>query len=224
MHTFGHPVDLDAVTKVCANFHIALIEDAAEALGSYYKGKHVGHWGRLTALSFNGNKIVTTGGGGALLTADPDLAKAAKHLSTTAKLPHPWAFFHDQSGFNYRLPNINAALGCAQLEQLPKFLEAKRNLAERYAKDFEHMNGVHFFKEPVFAKSNYWLNALRVDGDQCEKRDAIIALAHENGIRLRPAWTLLNKLPMFSDFPKMDLSTAERIEATLINLPSSASL
>ena len=163
MHTFGHPADLDALIQVCEQFSIAMIEDAAESLGSYYKGRHTGNWGRLSALSFNGNKVITTGGGGAILTNDELLARKAKHLTTTAKVPHQWEYIHDQIAYNYRLPNINAAMGCAQLEQLPDFLKKKRALAERYRQAFKDIEGVSFFTEPEFARSNYWLNVLLLD-------------------------------------------------------------
>jgi len=224
LHVFGHPADLDALSECCQRFHLELIEDAAEALGSFYKKKHVGNWGKFSVLSFNGNKIVTTSGGGAILTHDEKLATLAKHLTTTAKLPHAWAFNHDLLGYNYRLPNLNAALGCAQMEQLPQFLERKRALAERYEKAFVDTPGLRFFKEPKFAKSNYWLNALVLDTDYRDQRNEILASAHQNGILLRPVWTLLNKLPMFQNCPSMELPVAQDLEQSLINLPSSASL
>lgn len=224
MHTFGHPVDLDPLVEVCQRFKLELIEDAAEALGSFYKGSHVGNWGRVSALSFNGNKTITTGGGGAILTNDDELGKLAKHLTTTAKLPHKWAFIHDQIGYNYRLPNINAALGCAQIEQLPSFLEKKRALAARYREIFEGIEGVSFFTEPEFARSNYWLNVLLLDEEQAGERDALLEITHNHGIMTRPAWTLMHKLPMFQKCPRMDLSIAENLERRLINIPSSASL
>jgi perosamine synthetase len=150
MHTFGHPVDLDFLAEVCQRFHLELVEDAAESLGSFYKGRHTGNWGKLASLSFNGNKTITTGGGGAILTNDEELGKLAKHITTTAKVPHKWKFYHDQTGYNYRLPNINAALGCAQLEQLPEFLARKRALAERYLESFAVLSGMHIFREPDF--------------------------------------------------------------------------
>ncbi len=172
MHAFGHPVDLDPLIEVCIKYQLELIEDAAESLGSYYKGRHTGNWGKISALSFNGNKVVTTGGGGAILTNDINIAKQAKHITTTAKLPHKWNFNHDQVGYNYRLPNINAALGCAQLEQLPTFLEKKRSLAEQYQRAFNLIKGITFFTEPEFAKSNYWLNVLLLDRENSHYRDS----------------------------------------------------
>lgn len=224
MHTFGHPVDLDPLMDVCQTYGLEVVEDAAEALGTLYKGKHVGHWGKLAALSFNGNKIVTTGGGGAILTNDSNLAKTAKHLTTTAKIPHPWRYDHDQIGYNYRLPNINAALGCAQMENLPHFLKQKRMLSDRYKKGFEQVTGVRFFEEPPFARSNYWLNAILLDPIYKDKRDDILDVLTNNGIMVRPAWTLMHHLPMYRDCPRMVLSTAEDIQKRLINLPSSAFL
>ncbi|WP_028306332.1 LegC family aminotransferase [Desulfitibacter alkalitolerans] len=224
MHTFGHPVDLDQLLAVCQKYNLELIEDAAESLGSYYKKKHTGSYGRLSALSFNGNKIITTGGGGAILTNDSSLAKLAKHLTTTAKLTHPWAFVHDQVGYNYRLPNINAALGCAQLEQIENFIKNKRALAEKYQRAFAKIDGITFFEEPGYAQSNYWLNVLLLDKDYSELRDTLIASTHEQGILTRPSWTLMNKLPMFQSCPHMDLSAAESLEQRIINIPSSAVL
>lgn len=224
MHTFGHPVDLDPLIEECEKYRIELIEDAAESLGSYYKGRHTGNLGKLAALSFNGNKTITTGGGGAILTNDESLAKLAKHLTTTAKIPHRWNYKHDQVGYNYRMPNLNAALGCAQLEQLDGFLERKRALAESYKKAFEGIAGIAFFTEPDFAKSNYWLNVLLLDESNLGMRDQLLESLNDKGIMSRPVWTLMNKLEMYKDCPQMDLSVAEKIEKQLINIPSSASL
>ena len=224
MHTFGHPVDLELLMGVCERFALPLVEDAAESLGSTYKGRHTGTWGRIAALSFNGNKILTTGGGGAILTSDPELAKRAKHLSTTAKLPHRWAFVHDEVGYNYRMPNLNAALGCAQLEQLDRFVAWKRLLATRYARAFAGILGVSFLEEPPLAQSNYWLNALLLDAPNEPLRDAILEATNEQGLTTRPVWVPLHRLPMFQDYPRMDVSFAEELAARLINLPSSAVL
>ena len=221
MHTFGHPVDLDPLVELCERFKLVLIEDAAESLGSYYKGRHTGSLGLLSAVSFNGNKVITTGGGGAVLTNDESLAKLAKHITTTAKNPHRWAFVHDQTGYNYRMPNINAALGCAQLEQLPAFLEKKRSLAERYRKVFDGIDWVKFFTELDFARSNYWLNVLLLDESIAGQRDHLLELANSMGILTRPAWVLMHKLPMFQECPRMDLRVAESLERRIINLPSS---
>ena len=224
MHTFGHPVDLDALAQACERFSIVMIEDAAESLGSYYKGCHTGNWGRLSALSFNGNKVITTGGGGAILTNDESLAKEAKHLTTTAKVAHQWGHIHNQVAYNYRLPNINAALGCAQLEQLPDFLNRKRALATNYQQVFEDIEGVSFFVEPEFAHSNYWLNVLLLDGEDIDLRNEVLELTNSKGIMTRPAWRLMHRLEMFKHCPRMDLTVSEHLEKCLINIPSSADL
>jgi perosamine synthetase len=224
MHTYGHPVDLEPLLEVCERYKLVLIEDAAESFGSYYKGKHTGQWGKLSALSFNGNKVITTGGGGAILTNDEEIGNLAKHLTTTAKVPHKWEFKHNMVGYNYRLPNINAALGCAQLEQLPEFLKQKRALAQSYRQAFENVDGIRFFTEPGNAKSNYWLNTLLLDESISEKRDELLELTNESGIMTRPTWTLMHTLPMFKNCPRMDLSVAENLGKRLINIPSSSSV
>lgn len=224
VHVFGHPVDLDPLVEVCREYKIEMIEDAAESLGSYYKGTHTGNWGRASILSFNGNKTITTGGGGAIITNDEQLGNLARHLTTTAKIPHRWEFRHDAIGYNYRLPNINAALGCAQMEQLPKFLEQKRRLAARYQNSFEALEGVRFFTEPSFARSNYWLSALLLDEAFAEQRDRVLTETNDQGIMTRPAWTLMNKLPMYINCSSMDLACAENLSKRLINIPSSAFL
>ncbi|PIZ04851.1 MAG: aminotransferase DegT [Gammaproteobacteria bacterium CG_4_10_14_0_8_um_filter_38_16] len=222
MHTFGHPVDLDALLAISQQYHLALIEDAAEALGSFYKGQHVGHHGLVGALSFNGNKIITTGGGGAILTDHDLFAKQAKHITTTAKMPHAYFYQHDRVGYNYRMPNINAALGCAQLERMDYFLNLKRALAENYIASFSKIKGIRFLTEPDFAKSNYWLNAIFVE-DKVMRDDLLMQL-NEKKIAVRPIWELLHHLPMYQDMPRMDLSTAERISKKIINIPSSVIL
>lgn len=224
MHTFGHPVDMDSLVEVCEKYNIVIVEDAAESLGSYYKGQHTGNIGRVAALSFNGNKTITTGGGGAILTNDSELAKLAKHITTTAKVPHKWLFNHDCVGYNYRMPNINAALGCAQIEQLDGFLSKKRKLAEAYQKAIADIQGVEFFKTPDFAESNYWLNAINIQNSSLEERDEILESLNSRGIMSRPIWTLMNKLPMYKDCPKMDLSVAVQLEKQIINIPSSVVL
>jgi perosamine synthetase len=224
MHTFGHPVDLDPLLEVCREFKIEMIEDTAESLGSFYKGRHTGNWGKLSILSFNGNKTITTGGGGAIITNDEALANLAKHLTTTAKIPHRWEFRHDYIGYNYRLPNLNAALGCAQMEQLPGFLERKRDLAARYNHAFQDVDGIRFFTEPPYSKSNYWLNVLLLDEVNLEQRNRLLEKTNDAGIMTRPAWTLLHKLAMFENSPRMDLTVAESLEQRLINIPSSATL
>jgi perosamine synthetase len=224
MHTFGHPVDLDRILEVARRHGIPLVEDAAESIGSYYKGRHTGNHGLVSGMSFNGNKIVTTGGGGAILTSDSAIARHAKHLTTTAKVPHRWEYIHDEIGFNYRLPNINAALGCAQLEQLEGFLADKRRLAERYTAAFADVPGVEFVREPEFGRSNYWLNAILLDPGLAELRDPILAATNDAGLMTRPAWRLMHRLPMYSGSPRTELPVAESIEERLINIPSSARL
>ncbi|MFG0216188.1 LegC family aminotransferase [Brevibacillus porteri] len=224
MHTFGHPVDLDKLVDICQRYHLELVEDAAESLGSYYKGRHTGNWGRVSALSFNGNKIMTTGGGGAIITNDESLGQWAKHLTTTAKQPHAWEFVHDQIGYNYRMPNINAALGCAQLEQLPTFLARKRALAHVYQDRFSDVEGVSFITEPNFGTSNYWLNAIRLKQEWSHLRDDILRLTNEHGLMTRPVWRLLSSLPMYEKAPRMDLTVALNLESSIVNIPSSSNL
>jgi perosamine synthetase len=224
MHTFGHPVDMDEIVAIARHWDIPVVEDAAESLGSTYKGHAVGSQARLAALSFNGNKIVTTGGGGAILTNDEDLGRRAKHITTTAKLPHKWAFVHDEVGFNYRLPNLNAALGCAQLEQLDGFLKSKRRLAAAYQRAFAGVPGVQFSREPEGTTSNYWLNAILLDEAHADLRDEVLTALNASGFGARPTWTLMHRLPMFAACPRGDLRVAESIERRLINLPSSASI
>jgi len=224
MHAFGHPVDLDPLVEVCERYKLVMVEDAAESLGSFYRGKHTGNWGKLSILSFNGNKTITTGGGGAVITNDESLGKMAKHLTSAAKIAHPWEYRHDRIGYNYRLPNINAALGCAQMERLPEFLRNKRSLADRYKAAFKAIDGVSFFSEPPHSKSNYWLNVLLLDEAHSEERDAILEKMIAAGIMVRPAWNLMHTLPMYADCPRMDLSKAEDLQRRIINLPSSPAL
>jgi perosamine synthetase len=224
MHTFGHPVDLDPLADICEEYNIQLVEDAAESLGSYYKGIHTGNFGKISALSFNGNKIITTGGGGAILTNDEELGKLAKHITTTAKVPHKWEFNHDMVGFNYRMPNLNAALGCAQLEKLPDYIAKKRALTNVYIEELAGVEGISVFKEPDFAYSNYWLNALVLDDGFEQYRNEILNETNNRGIMTRPAWTLMHQLPMFKDNPRMDLQVAESLQDKLINIPSSVFL
>jgi perosamine synthetase len=224
MHTFGHSVDMDPLMEICQEFNIQLIEDAAESLGSFYKGHHTGTMGLVSILSFNGNKTITTGGGGAILTNDESIAKMAKHMTTQAKIPHKWEFNHDMIGYNYRMPNINAALGCAQLEQLPDLIEKKRNLARRYQEALQDTPGISFFTEPDFARSNYWLNLLILDKDNAGERDILLELTNNAGIMTRPLWTLMHKLTMYQDCPRMELSVAESLERRIINIPSGAIL
>lgn len=224
MHTFGHPVDLDALLAVAHEFGLVMVEDAAESLGSTYHGHHTGTFGLLGTLSFNGNKTITTGGGGAILTNDDDLARRARHITTTAKLPHRWEFVHDLTGYNYRLPNLNAALGCAQLEQLPAFIEAKRRLYARYRSSFADVAHTQIMVEPDGCRSNYWLQALLLDETVADQRDGILAATNDAGCATRPAWRLQHRLAPYQDAPRMPLPVAESIERRLINLPSSAQL
>jgi aminotransferase in exopolysaccharide biosynthesis len=219
MHTFGHPADMDGLVAVCAEWRIALIEDAAESLGSLYKGRHTGTIGLIGTLSFNGNKIVTTGGGGMLLT-DAALGAKAKYLTTTAKRPHAYEFYHDEIGYNYRLPNLNAALGCAQLEKLEAYVLAKRALAEGYAALFKD-SPLQFFKEPEGCRSNYWLNAVICEDRAA--RDDLLKATNEAQVMTRPIWTLMSKLPMYAGCRRGDLSNAEWLEQRVVNLPSSVS-
>ena len=224
MHTFGHPVDVNGLLAIAHDFNIALIEDAAESLGSYYHGQHTGTFGLRGTLSFNGNKTITTGGGGAILTNDAALALHAKHLTTTAKLPHAWEFRHDEVGYNYRLPNLNAALGCAQLEQLPAMLAAKRELFARYRDAFAQVAGVKLIAEPAQCQSNYWLQTLLLDTDCANQRDALLKASNEAGFMTRPAWILMHDLAPFKDCPRMDLEMSQSLAQRLINIPSSSSL
>ena len=224
MHVFGHPCDLDALSDLADRWHLVLIEDAAESLGSSYKGRHTGNVGRLAALSFNGNKVVTTGGGGAIITSDPVLARRAKHLTTTARVPHRWSFLHDEVGYNYRLPNLNAALGCAQLEQLGSLLERKRLLATRYEQALAGQDGLSFLVEPAGTRGNYWLNAIVLTPQQAHRRDGLLATLNDAGYMSRPLWTLMHRLPMYAACPRMPLPVAESLEARVVNVPSSARL
>jgi perosamine synthetase len=224
MHVFGLPVDMDAIAAVCSPYGIAVVEDAAESLGSYYKGRHTGNSGIIAGLSFNGNKVVTTGGGGAILTNDAELGRRAKHLSTTARVPHQWSFIHDEVGYNYRMPNLNAALGCAQLEQLPGFLMRKLHLAQRYREAFAGIGDIRVLADPPWGKSNYWLNAVLLEGGNAGLRDELLTVSNAAKLMTRPVWTLMHKLPMYAACPRMDLGVAEYIEARVINLPSSAML
>ncbi len=221
MHTFGHPSDMEGILAIAKDFNIALVEDAAESLGSYYHGQHTGTFGLLGTLSFNGNKTITTGGGGAILTNDEGLAKYAKHLTTTAKLPHQWEYRHDEIGYNYRMPNLNAALGCAQLEQLPYLIRLKRSLYERYVSAFSELNGLSLITEPKNCQSNYWLQAILLDEQYASQREKILTRTNEAGVMTRPVWSLLHQLPIFSNCPKMDISISESIARRLINIPSS---
>jgi len=223
MHTFGHPVDLDPLLDLCERWHLIMVEDAAESLGSYYKGIHTGNFGKASAMSFNGNKIVTTGGGGAVLTNDEKLADYAKHLTTTAKLPHPWKYEHDQVGYNYRMPNLNAALGCAQLEHLDDFIDKKRRLVHKYERLIADYEGIKLFKEPHYAKSNYWLQTLIFD-DKKYSIDEVLQTLNDYHVMSRPIWKPLHLLDPFKHYPKADLSVTEKLQHQIVNVPSSSYL
>lgn len=224
MHTFGHPVELEELLAVVRDFNFALVEDAAESLGSYYHGQHTGTFGLMGTLSFNGNKTITTGGGGAILTNDIALARHAKHLTTTAKIQHAWEYRHDEVGYNYRMPNLNAALGCAQLEQLPMMLAAKRELFKRYQSAFASVSGAKLVVEPEECQSNYWLQTLLLDADQVNQRNLILETTNDAGFMTRPAWVLMQELMPFKDCPHMDLAGAKSLAQRLINIPSSSGL
>ncbi|MEZ9645241.1 LegC family aminotransferase [Vibrio sp. 10N.261.52.C2] len=217
MHTFGHPVELDELVAVCLKWNLVLVEDAAESLGSFYKGKHTGTMGDVSAISFNGNKIITTGGGGMVLCKTEELGARTKHVTTTAKVPHPYEFFHDEPGFNYRMPNLNAALGCAQMEVIEQYLKQKRQLAKCYENLFSGTD-FQFVTEPDYAESNYWLNAI-ICPDK-KSREEILAGTNSAGVMTRPIWQLMHRLPMFENAMRGDLTYSEFIEAHLINLPS----
>ncbi len=221
MHTFGHPMDLDGLIDVAGRWRLPIVEDAAESLGATYKGKHTGRFGVMGALSFNGNKIVTTGGGGAVITDDEKLGDRLKHLTTTAKVKHPWFFTHDAIGYNYRMPNLNAALGCAQLERLSTFVAEKRQLAAAYRAAFAEVDGVTFADEPAGTKSNFWLNAVLLDEKHSSLLVPLLEQTNAAGFGTRPVWTLMHKLAIYADCPRLDLCTAESLERRLINIPSS---
>jgi len=218
MHTFGHPVELDELLVVCQRWNLRLIEDAAESLGSFYKGQHTGTIGEYGAISFNGNKIITTGGGGMVVCKSLKDGEHTKYVTTTAKVPHPYEFYHDEPGFNYRMPNLNAALGCAQMEVLPKYLEQKRQLALRY-QEFFNCGDLQFVKEPDYGSSNYWLNAV-ICPDKTS-RDLLLKTTNEGGVMTRPIWQLMHRLPMFESALRGDLTVSEWLEGHLINVPSS---
>lgn len=220
MHAYGHPVDLNGLKYIADRYELPLIEDAAESLGSYYKGSHTGNYGLLSAMSFNGNKTITTGGGGAILTNDQGLADKAKHLTTTAKIAHPWEIKHDMIGYNYRMPNINAALGVAQLEELPEILKVKRSLAEQYNAAFREINELDFLWEEVGNISNFWLNTVILDKHKSDQLEKIIIETNKNNFMTRPAWTLLHTLKPYESCPRMPLDCSESMSKRIINLPS----
>jgi len=219
MHTFGHPVHLDELVEVCKEWHIELVEDAAESIGSFYKGKHTGTFGKVGAISFNGNKTITTGGGGMLLFMDEELGQFAKHLTTQAKVPHRWEFVHDHIGYNYRMPNINAALGCAQMEHLEEFILNKRETAAKYAEFFKNMQDVEFFTEPTDCRANYWLNAVILKDKQAQLD--FLQQTNDNGVMTRPIWELMNRLPMFEHCQNDGLKNTIWFADRVVNIPSS---
>jgi perosamine synthetase len=219
MHTFGHPCRIEEIKDICDKWNIILVEDSAESLGSYYKNKHTGTFGKLGAFSFNGNKIITSGGGGIIVTDDEDLAKEAKHLTTTAKISHPYEYVHDQIGYNYRMPNLNAALLVAQLEQIEKFLKDKRELAKKYNEFFKNFDGIDFINEPKDCSSNFWLQAVILKDK--DKRDEFLTFSNKNGVMTRPIWQLMNNLEMFKDSESTDLKNSEYLSQRIVNIPSS---
>jgi perosamine synthetase len=219
MHTFGFPARIDEIVAICNQYNIPVIEDAAESLGSYYKGQHTGTFGKVGTFSFNGNKTVTCGGGGAVITNDEVLAKHCKHITTTAKVPHKWEFAHDEIGYNYRMPNLNAALACAQLEKLNEFVENKRITANHYNNFFQSFDFVKHLKEPMNSSANYWLNALQFSDKK--HRDAFLHDSNANGVMTRPIWRLMNTLEMFKNCPSGDLANSHFLEDTIVNIPSS---
>lgn len=218
MHVFGNPVDIDSISKICKKYKIPLVEDAAESLGSFYKGEHTGLKGDVGILSFNGNKVVTCGGGGMIITNNEVLAKKAKHLTTTAKQPHKWEFYHDEIGYNYRLPNLNAAMACAQMEQLPSFISNKRETANAY-RNFFAGTDVKFIDESRECQSNFWLNAIQLKSKV--ERDEFLEFTNSNGVMTRPIWRLMTELPAFAGNLKMPMKNAEHYVNTIVNLPSS---
>ena len=218
MHVFGHSVRIDEILNICNKYHITVIEDAAESLGSFYRNQHTGTFGRIGILSFNGNKIITTGGGGMIIADDENIAMQAKHITTTAKVPHKWEFVHDEVGYNYRMPNINAAVGCAQMESLPKYLDNKRETATLYKEFFNELK-ITFLAEPEGCRSNYWLNAIILK-DRVQ-RDEFLEYGHNNRVMTRPIWTLMNKLPMYQHCQHTNLENAQWLEDRVVNIPSS---
>ena len=222
MHTFGHPVRIDEIANICAENHIELVEDAAESIGSKYKGIHTGLFGKIGALSFNGNKTITTGGGGMLLFMDEELGTLAKHLTTQAKVPHRWEFRHDHIGYNYRMPNINAALGCAQLEHLDEYIADKRATAAAYSEYFKNVDDIDFFVEPENSFSNYWLNVVILKDRDAQQ--AFLQETNDNGVMTRPIWELMNRLPMFENCEHDCLENTEWFADRVVNIPSSVRL
>jgi perosamine synthetase len=215
-------MQIEALIDVAKEFNLVVVEDAAESIGSYVGSTHTGTFGRCGSLSFNGNKTITTGGGGAILTDDAELAQRIRHLATTAKMPHDYEYIHDAVAFNYRMPNINAALGCAQLSRLDDFLSAKRVLATKYTEGFSGTRSMQFVAEPHGTTSNYWLNTIRLNKPDLSLRDELLVVARANGYMCRPAWNLLHTLPMYESSPRANLPVSQTLWQSLINIPSSA--
>ena len=224
MHCYGHPAEINSIIEIAKRYNLIVIEDAAESLGSFYNEKHTGTFGKVGILSFNGNKIITTGGGGALLTNDNKIADYAKHISSTAKIKHSWRFIHDQIGFNYRLPNLNAAIGCAQMQKLPLFIESKRNLFLKYFQVFKSVKGLRLFSEPLHCKSNYWLQTLILERGYEQELEDILEYTNNMGLMTRPAWELIHHLDIYKNCPRAPLPNAESLSKRIINIPSSAFL
>lgn len=222
VHVFGNVCKIDEILKIANKYKLKLLEDAAESLGSFFHNKHTGTFGDIGCISFNGNKIITTGAGGAIITNDKSIAQNIRHLSSTAKIKHQWEYIHDKVGYNFRMPNLNAALGLAQIENLNKFLKLKRRLFNRYCNELKKVKGIKFISEQKFSKSNYWLNTIFINNSTIKKRNKILRLGHKNKIFLRPAWKPLHTLRHFKKMPKMNLTQAMKIYKSCINLPSSA--
>lgn len=224
MHTYGHPCELDELLSITREYKLKMVEDAAESLGSFYKGKHTGGFGEMGILSFNGNKIVTTGGGGAILTNDAEMASVARHLTTTAKIAHSWSFEHDKVGYNYRMPNLNAALGCGQMQRLPSFLSMKKDLKRKYAEAFEAIDGVRLVEQPADCSSNYWLQTLILSAPLSHQLERVLKMCCDAGLRVRPSWTLLSELKPYAGCPAAPLPVAQSLAQRIINIPSSVGL
>ncbi len=218
MHVFGHPVKIEEICQICGRNNIPVVEDAAESIGSFYKERHTGTFGCMGILSFNGNKTITTGGGGMIITNNEELLKKAKHITTTARISHPWEIMHDKIAFNYRMPNINATLGCAQLEKLPEHIENKRKIAKQYKEFFSSID-IHFVDESSFTRSNYWLNAIIFNG--IEERNAFLEYSNNNGVMTRPIWRLMPDLDMYKNCQTDELLNAKWLADRVVNIPSS---
>ena len=222
MYTFGHPMKIDELVEICNEYHLELVEDAAESIGSFYKGQHTGTFGKIGVISFNGNKTITTGGGGILLFQDEELGKLAKHLTAQAKVPHQWEFVHDQIGYNYRMPNINATLGCAQMENLECYVENKREIAKKYQEFFDHIPEIVFFTEPTDCRSNYWLNVILLRDRKAQQ--TFLEYSNDHGVMTRPVWELMNRLEMFGGCETDGLENTIWLADRIVNIPSSVRL